>query len=129
MSKPITDEEFGRRLSAARGYHPKGRSQKGFAKYIGMDRGKLNRYELGKLPALSRPGLRELFVEKTGLPDEFFVIHFTDLPAMVEAWKQAGGGDGAPSVEDDDLSPAELARRFGDPDEDQDEHEGHASSG
>jgi hypothetical protein len=109
MSGPISDKEFGRRLSAARGYSPQGRSQKGFADFIEMDRGKLARYEAGRLPPLSRSGITELFEEKTGLPGAFFSIDFKELPAMARVWRQVSEEDRQDAIAAED-AVAKAAR-------------------
>ena len=79
----LTDEEIGRRLSAARGYHRETFVQ--FAERLGKNRETIKRYETGKFAELGRPGVIERYVEKTDLPRTFFVINLQRLPEMEKA--------------------------------------------
>jgi hypothetical protein len=84
-----SDQEFGRRLAAARGYS-RVRSAQDWAKEVmeGIDRGTLRRYELGEIDPQKRPWAIERCMEATDLPKEFFTIDFNRLPEMVAAWRQ-----------------------------------------
>ena len=86
------DEEFGRRLAAARGYS-RVPSAKEWAERIGVDRSTLKRYELGKIEREKRAWAIDQCVAQTGLPRLFFAVDFNDLPEMVAAWRQVQGAD------------------------------------
>lgn len=88
MADPTqVDEEFGKRLAAARGYSRINARE--WADRIGLDRGTLRRYEMtGKIDPLKRSGIIERCVAETKLPREFFSINLDDLPEMVAAWRQ-----------------------------------------
>lgn len=86
------NEEFGRRLAAARGYSRASATQWAEEVMEGRDRGTLRRYELGEIDPSTRPWAIENCMKATGLPREFFVIDFDDLPEMVAAWRQVQAG-------------------------------------
>lgn len=94
MTGDLSDEELGRRLSAGRGYCRE--SLRAFAKRIGVERHDLGVWEKGDFGSSSRPRnsdrKRQDAISRvrqgSGLPEEFFVIDFNDLPNMLNAWKQ-----------------------------------------
>jgi len=99
MGEPISDSELGRRLSAGRGYLRE--SGEEFAKRLKVDRHDLRLWEHGEFGSEKRFRLRaskrekavRLVQEATGLPHEFFSVDFSQLPAMVQAWRRLEGGD------------------------------------
>jgi transcriptional regulator with XRE-family HTH domain len=93
------DEEFGRRLAAARGYS-RAPSAKDWARRIGVDRGTLKRYELGKIEPEKRAWAIDQCIAETGLPRLFFAVDFNDLPEMVAAWRQVQSADRSGKLDD-----------------------------
>jgi hypothetical protein len=82
------NDEFGRRLAAARGYGRAQSAEQWAKEVMDIDRGTLRRYELGKIDPSKRSWAIESCMVATGLPREFFVIDFKDLPEMVAAWQR-----------------------------------------
>lgn len=109
MASEVSDEELGRRVSAARGYLRE--SVSAFARRIDVERHELSKWETGQFgsPTLRRVRARkrqealDLTRDATGLPQEFFAIDFNNLPKMVKAWHRAtalsAGEDGPPDPE------------------------------
>lgn len=94
----LSDEELGKRLSAARGYTNR-ETTAAFARRIDVNRQDLEKWERGDFGSTLRPSgtarkradaIAKLRHE-SGLPTEFFSVDFNKLPEMVEAWKRAGG--------------------------------------
>jgi transcriptional regulator with XRE-family HTH domain len=95
---PLSEDELGRRLAAARGYARMTLQE--LAEQMDTYRGTLSGYEKGAIPSLKRAGLIEGYREASKLPPEFFSIDFKDLPEMHAAWRQ---------VRDEISTPEDLA--------------------
>lgn len=134
VAEHLPDSEVGRRISASRGYRRE--TVKEFAERINADRHDLAKWEAGDFGSDNRPRRtsekREQAIrrarEVTRLPDAFFSIDFAELPAMVAAWRRAGGDDSqeppstGPSADGPDSGdppPADLGRHLPDDDESQ----------
>lgn len=84
-------QELGRRVKAARVYRDV--TQTDLGKALGHRRETVGRWENGEIDRdYKRESLLRAAVKVTGMPKEFFSIDFKQLPEMVKAWRQAGGG-------------------------------------
>lgn len=91
---PLSEDELGRRLAAARAYKRMTLAELG--ERMKTHRDTLSGYEKGVIPREKRAWLVEDYGKETGLPPEFFSVDLKRLPEMYAAWRQVQAGSSTP---------------------------------